>query len=155
MPSPNGGTITSSKHNSGAITFRCLTFPSYDGLKKQIYLVEKRQSGLDTSYLDLESQHSPLLGNSDTDQIFSQYLDRELRKITLFYESQAAELFEDVEDLEAQVEEQEETEMRNYPEFDEEDEDEEDEEGEREEETLLQLGEASKLRKKGVVVLHT
>jgi phosphate transporter len=108
---------------------------------------------LDTGYHDLESQRSPLLGNSDTDQIFSQYLDRELRKITLFYESQAADVFEDIEDLEAQVTEQEETEMCNYPEFDEEDEDEEDEDGERDREDYLisQTGEASKPRKKGVV----
>jgi hypothetical protein len=153
MPSPNGGMITSSKHNSKAGIIHSLTFPSYDGLKKQIYLVEKQQSGLDTSYLDLESQHTPLLGHEDADQNFSQYLDRELRKITLFYESQAAELFEDVEDLEAQVEEQEETEMRNYPEFDEEDEDEEDEDGEGEE--TLQPGETSNPRKKGIVILQT
>ena len=152
MQSPNGGMITSSKHNSEVNPINHLTFPSYDGLKKQIYLVEKRQSGLDTSYHDLESLHSPLLGNSDADQIFSQYLDRELKKITLFYESQAAELFEDIEDLEAQVEEQEEGEMRNYPEFDEEDEDDEDED---EEETVHQPGEASKPRKKGVVNVRT
>ena len=114
--------------------------------------MEKRQSGLDTSYHDLESQRSPLLGNSDTDQVFSQYLDWELRKITLFYELQAAELFEDIEDLEAQVAEQEEAEMRNYPEFDEEDEDEEDEDGEREDDTLLPPGEASKPHKRGVIV---
>ena len=155
MPSPNGGMITSSKHKPMLNPLRSLTFPSYDGLKKQIYLVEKRQSGLDTNYHDLESQHNPLLGNSDANQVFSQYLDRELRKITLFYESQAAELFEDIEDLEAQVAEQEEAEMRNYPEFDEEDEDEEDEDGEREEDTLLQAGEASKSRKKGVVIVQT
>lgn len=152
MPSPNGGMITSSEHDSEANSPHHLTFPSYDGLKKQIYLVEKRQSGLDTTYHDLESQHSPLLGNSDADQIFSQYLDRELRKISLFYESQAAELFEDIEDLEEQVAEQEEAEMRNYPEFDEEDEDEEDEDGEREDETIIQPGDAFKPRKKGVVI---
>jgi phosphate transporter len=125
-----------------------LIIPSYDGLKKQIYLVEKLQSGLDTTYHDIESQRAPLLGNSDTDQVFSQHLDRELKKITLFYESQAAELFEESEELEAQVAEQEEVEMRNYPEFDEEDEDEEDEDGEREDENVSQPGES---RKKGVV----
>ena len=127
--------------------------PSYDGLKKRIYLVEKQQSGLDTSYHDIESPRSPLLGHSDSDQTFSQYLDRELRKITIFYESQAAELLEDTRDLETQVADQEEAEMRNYPEFDEEDEDEEDEDGERdgEDETVPQPGETSKPRKKGVV----
>jgi len=129
-----------------------LIIPSYDGLKKQIYLVEKQQSGLDTNYHDLESQRSPLLGNSDKDQVFRQYLDRELRKTTIFYESQATEVLEDVEDLETQVEEQEEGEMRNYPEFDEEDEDEEDEDGE--DETTSQPGEASKPRKKGVVMYY-
>jgi phosphate transporter len=141
---------TSSKRNFETSKPHCLTILSYDGLKKQIYLVEKRQSGLDTNYHDLESQRSPLLGNSDTDEVFSQYLDRELRKITLFYESQATELFEDIEDLEAQVAEQDEAEMRDYPEFDEEDEDEEDEDGEGD--TLLQQGEVSKPRKKGVVI---
>lgn len=133
--------------------FHSLTTPSYDGLKKRIYLVEKQQSGLDTNYHDIESQHSPLLGHSDSDQIFSQYLDRELRKITIFYQSQAVEFLEDAEVLEVQVAEQEEAEMRNYPEFDEEDEDEEDEDGEREgeDETAPQPGETSKPRKKGVV----
>ena len=137
----------------GQLHLHLLMIPSYDGLKKQIYLVEKQQSGLDGGYHDLESQRSPLLGNSDSDQVFSQYLDRELKKITFFYESQAAELLEDIGDLEAQVAEQEEAEMRNYPEFDEDDEDEDDEEGERErdEETVPQPGESSKPRKKGVV----
>lgn len=125
-----------------------LKTPSYDGLKKQIYIVEKQQSGLDTSYHDLESQRSPLLGNSDSHQTFSQYLDRELRKITIFYESQAAELLEDLEELEVQVAEQEEAEMRNYPEFDEEDEDDEDED---EDETTSQPGETSRPRKKGIL----
>lgn len=110
---------------------------------------------MDTTYHDLESQHSPLLGNSDADKIFSHYLDRELRKITLFYESQAAELFEDIEDLEAQVAEQEEAEMHNYPEFDEEDEDEDEDDGEREEETVLQPGEVPKPRNQGVVIVQT
>lgn len=130
-----------------------LTIQSYDGLKKRIYLVEKQQSGLDTNYHDIESQRSPLLGHSDSDQIFSQYLDRELKKITIFYESQAVEFLEDAQDLEVQVAEQEEAEMRNYPEFDEEDEDEEDEDGEREgeDETAPQPGETSKPRKTGVV----
>jgi phosphate transporter len=151
MPSPNGGMTTSSTHAPETNLLYCLTIPSYDGLKKQIYLVEKRQSGLDTGYHDLESQRSPLLGSPDTDRVFSQYLDRELRKITLFYESQAAELFEDTEDLEAQVTEQEEVEIRNYPEFDEEDEDEEDEEGDRDrdDDTTPQPGEP---RKKGVAM---
>jgi hypothetical protein len=144
---------TSSTHTSEINSLRPLIIPSYDGLKKQIYLVEKQQSGLDTNYHDLESQRSPLLGSSDSDQVFSQYLDRELKKTTIFYESQAAEVLEDIEDLEAQVAEQEEAEMRNYPEFDEEDEDDEDEDGEREEETVPQPGEAPKPRKKGVVTL--
>ena len=142
---------TSSKHASKANHLNSLTIPSYDGLKKQIYIVEKQQSGLDMNYHDLESQRSPLLGNSGSDQAFRQHLDRELRKTTIFYESQAAELLEDIEDLEGQVAEQEETEMRDYPEFDEEDEDEEDEDGEREDETTSQPGEASRSRKKGVV----
>lgn len=128
-----------------------LTAPSYDGLKKQIYLVEKQQSGLDTSYHDLESQRRPLLGNSDSDRVFSQHLDRELRKITLFYESQATELFEDIQDLEGQVAEQEEEEMRNYPEFDEEDEDDEDEDGDGEDEISPQSEGPSRSRRRGVV----
>lgn len=133
-----------------------LTPQSYDGLKKQIYLAEKQQSGFDTSYHDLESQRRPLLGNPDSDRAFSQHLDRELRKITIFYESQAAELFEDIQDLEAQIEEQEEDEMRNYPEFDEEDEDDEDEDEERDEDispTSPQRGETSRSRKRGAVEL--
>ena len=154
MPFPNGGMTTLSRYISQINLALCLTALSYDGLKKQIYLVEKRQSGLDTNYHDLESQRSPLLGNSDTDQIFSQYLDRELRKTTLFYGSQAAELFEDIEELEAQIAEQEEAEMRNYPEFDEEDEDDEDEDGEREDDTVVQPGDVPKSRKKGIVTRY-
>jgi len=151
MLSLNGGMTTSSEYTSETNPFHSLTILSYDGLKKQIYLVEKQQSGLDTNYHDLESQRRPLLENSGSDQVFRQHLDRELRKTTIFYESQAAELLEDIEDLEGQVAEQEEEEMRNYPEFDEDDEDEEDEDGEGEDESVPQPGEAPKPRKKGIV----
>ena len=142
MPPPNGGMITSSKRKSEVNPLRCLTLSSYDGLKKQIYLIEKQQSGLDATPHGLESQHSPSLGNSDADKIFTQYLNRELREIIIFYESQGADIFEDIEDLEAQVAEQEEAEIRIYSEFD----------GgrEREEETALQPGKVSEPREQGV-----
>jgi len=77
--------------------------------------LEKQQAGHEQLLglgLDLESnEQSALLRQSDvtnTDALFVPLLDRELKKIILFYEHQAKELLEDLEDLEKDVELQEE-----------------------------------------------
>jgi phosphate transporter len=90
---------------------------SYDALKKYIYQFEKQQHdhdtlGRGTSHGDLEvGEHAALLeghGASDTDVLFIPLLDRELRKITLFHESQEKDLMEEFTELEDDVERQEE-----------------------------------------------
>ena len=84
---------------------------SYDALKKCIYQLEKQQHAHDHHYPDLESnEQSTLLEQTDgseTDALFIPLLDRELKKIVLFYEQQKNELMEDFNDLEKDVEFQE------------------------------------------------
>ncbi|KAL0945321.1 hypothetical protein HGRIS_000823 [Hohenbuehelia grisea] len=86
---------------------------AYDALKKCIYQLEKKQHNLDQSYHDLEAnEHSALMSpgdgsNSSTDALFRSLLDRELLKITTFYEQQEAELLDEVKQLEKLVEQQE------------------------------------------------
>ncbi len=93
------------------IQTRALTRYSYDALKKCIYQLEKQQHAHDHHYPDLESnEQSTLLGQTDgseTDALFIPLLDRELKKIVLFYEQQKNELMEDFNDLEKDVEFQE------------------------------------------------
>ncbi|KIY66322.1 Sodium/sulfate symporter [Cylindrobasidium torrendii FP15055 ss-10] len=85
---------------------------AYDTLKKTIYQLEKQQqapNGVDV-YSDLEANEtSALVGGSTsaTDGIFVPLLDRELKKINLFYESQEEELNRELEELEALVHRQE------------------------------------------------
>ncbi|KAF8149087.1 SPX domain-containing protein [Crassisporium funariophilum] len=86
---------------------------AYDALKKYIYQLEKQQHGHEQLPIyDAESnERSSLLGQQDathTDNLFIPLLDRELKKIILFYEHQEKELMEDLEDLEKAVVEQEE-----------------------------------------------
>ncbi|KAF5345994.1 hypothetical protein D9758_013862 [Tetrapyrgos nigripes] len=82
----------------------------YDNLKKKIYQLEKQQQSLSGSYQDLESNESTsLVGRQrHTDSVFIRLLDKELKKITLFYESQEEELLERLEKLEQEVQAQEE-----------------------------------------------
>lgn len=85
----------------------------YDALKKYIYQLEKQQNTLDRSYTrDLESnEHSSLMGrggDTGSDAVFVSFLDKELKKITLFYEHQEKELMDEVTELEEQAIQQEE-----------------------------------------------
>jgi len=91
---------------------RVLIASSYDALKKYIYQLEKQQHDHETlnhaSHRDLE--HAALLQGhdvSDTDALFIPLLDRELKKITLFYQSQEKELCEDLTELEKDIQKQE------------------------------------------------
>jgi phosphate transporter len=73
--------------------------------------LEKKQYILEHSTHDLESTERTSLieqaGSSSTDSVFVPLLDRELRKITIFYESQEKEVLDDLEELEELVKEQE------------------------------------------------
>jgi phosphate transporter len=107
----------------------------YDALKKQIYQLEKQQHGLDRSTYDLESNERTslmgLAGESSVDAVFIPLLDRELKKVTLFYEQQEKEFLDEVTELEDLVKEQEEAGLaaRNlYLDEDDDDDDEDDDE---------------------------
>ncbi|TFK63157.1 Sodium/sulfate symporter [Pluteus cervinus] len=95
---------------------------AYDALKKCIYQLEKQQHNLSASltlssgYHDLESNETEaLIGtgsegqhqSSPTDSVFVPLLDKELKKISLFYEQQEKELASDIQELEEEVELQE------------------------------------------------
>ncbi|KAH8094497.1 Sodium/sulfate symporter [Cristinia sonorae] len=86
---------------------------AYDALKKYVYQLEKQQVGLGPEpYHDLEANESTALmggrDDSSTDAQFRPLLDRELKKICLFFESQEKELLDDVEELQRLIEKQEE-----------------------------------------------
>lgn len=86
---------------------------SYDALKKYIYQLEKQQHDQSRSSMDLESGESTLLiprtsTSSSTDSAFVPLLDRELKKIVFFYESQEKESLDAVSELEELAKEQEE-----------------------------------------------
>ena len=105
-------------------------FTRYDALKKYIYLLEKRQHGLEH---DLESNERVSLlqdvDQSDNDSIFIPLLDRELSKITTFYDSQQKELLFEISELEKHVQEREEAGLSGgeyYLDDDDEDDDEDD-----------------------------
>ncbi|PCH42680.1 SPX-domain-containing protein, partial [Wolfiporia cocos MD-104 SS10] len=84
---------------------------SYDALKKSIYQLEKQQVGLESSTRDLRdleaaNEQTALMSNVDhhsTDTTFIPLLDRELKKICIFYEMQEAELLDEVAQLERLV----------------------------------------------------
>ncbi|KAF9448494.1 Sodium/sulfate symporter [Macrolepiota fuliginosa MF-IS2] len=88
---------------------------AYDALKKCIYQLEKQRTGqepVSPTYRDVEvGERSSLLNEGDpssTNNLFVPLLDRELRKIMTFYESQEKELAEELTDLEEDVARQEE-----------------------------------------------
>lgn len=84
---------------------------AYETLKKYIYQLEKQHIELDHSYHDLESNEtSSLVGRQVTaaDAVFIPLLDRELKKINLFYEAQEKDLLEELQELEKLVLQQEE-----------------------------------------------
>ncbi|RXW22189.1 hypothetical protein EST38_g3659 [Candolleomyces aberdarensis] len=89
---------------------------AYDALKKYIYQLEKQQVNREQIVpLDIEAgEHSSLLGGHDasaTDAVFVPLLDQELKKITLFYELQEKEFFEELEELEEAIKKQEEADI--------------------------------------------
>ncbi|KAG7090181.1 hypothetical protein E1B28_011788 [Marasmius oreades] len=102
---------------SSALKFNAVSewwdeYIDYDTLKKLIYQLEKQQQTTVTPYQDLESnERSSLVGrrvDRQTDAAFIPKLDRELRKLTAFYEHQEKELMDELEDLEELVKQQEE-----------------------------------------------
>ncbi|KAI0706485.1 Sodium/sulfate symporter [Earliella scabrosa] len=91
---------------------------AYEALKKHIYQLEKQQVGLQESYHDLEAnERTSLMGSSgaggsaapSTDAFFIPLLDRELRKICMFYEMEEQRVMDDVAALQQEVERQEES----------------------------------------------
>jgi len=74
--------------------------------------LEKQQQTLSDPYHDLESnERTALVGRRSgrpTDSVFIPLLDKELKKVTLFYESQEEELMERLEKLEEEISKQEE-----------------------------------------------
>ncbi|KXN91756.1 hypothetical protein AN958_12370 [Leucoagaricus sp. SymC.cos] len=105
---------------SSALKFNAVSdwwddYIAYDALKKYIYQLEKQQHGHETlvssSHQDLEvGEHAALLEGhnaSDTDALFAPLLDRELKKITFFYETQEKDLLEELAELEEDVQKQE------------------------------------------------
>lgn len=114
MSSPNGGTSILRECFFGLATVcpRLVYHYSYDALKKYVYQLEKQQVGYRDAVHDLEANESTSLmqGTDDhvsTDALFIPLLDRELKKITLFYEAQEKELLEEVHGLETMVQQQE------------------------------------------------
>ncbi|KAF7335425.1 SPX domain-containing protein [Mycena venus] len=102
---------------------------AYDVLKKCIYQLERTQHE-QSAYRDIETnERSPLLNRgSTTDAVFTPLLDRELKKICVFYEAQEQELKDEVAELEELVRQQEEAGMsgNHYLEDDGEDEEDDD-----------------------------
>ncbi|EGO24899.1 hypothetical protein SERLADRAFT_356336 [Serpula lacrymans var. lacrymans S7.9] len=98
---------------------------AYDVLKKYIYQLEKQQHDHDlpTAYRDVEAGEETTLvdhtQDSPVDTLFIPLLDRELKKITLFYESQQKELLDELEEVEG---------LTRYLDDDDDDDDDEDDE---------------------------
>ncbi|KAI0750174.1 Sodium/sulfate symporter, partial [Daedaleopsis nitida] len=89
---------------------------AYEALKKHVYQLEKQKAGLQESYHDLEAnERTSLMGSSgamgvseaSTDAFFIPLLDRELRKICMFYEMEEQRLSDDIALLQEEVERQE------------------------------------------------
>ncbi|KAI0353693.1 Sodium/sulfate symporter [Trametes cingulata] len=85
---------------------------AYDALKKYVYQLEKQKAGLQESFHDLEANESTsLIGAgseaTNTDALFIPLLDRELKKVCLFYESEEQRLADEVTTLQQEVEQQE------------------------------------------------
>lgn len=79
-------------------------------MKKHIYQLEKQQHGHERLRVDADvegGEYRPLLEDggilTGTDAVFVPLLDRELKKIELFYDQQAKELMEDLHDLEKDI----------------------------------------------------
>ncbi|TFK93792.1 Sodium/sulfate symporter [Polyporus arcularius HHB13444] len=110
---------------------------AYEALKKHLYQLEKQKAGLHEAYHDLEAnERTSLMGSgpsasdlTNTDAFFIPLLDRELKKVCMFYEMEEQRLSDEVKALQQEVERQEENGPYAGHQFeDEEDADEEDEE---------------------------
>ncbi|KAI0711847.1 Sodium/sulfate symporter [Cerioporus squamosus] len=112
---------------------------AYEALKKHIYQLEKQKVGLQESYHDLEAnERSALIGSgpsaselTNTDAFFIPLLDRELRKVCMFYEMEEQRLADEVSALQQEIERQEENGPyagHQYEDEEDADEDEEDDE---------------------------
>ena len=109
---------------------------SYDALKKFIYQLEKQQHDQGRSSMDLESGENTSLipqrsTSLSTDSAFVPLLDRELKKIVLFYQAQEKESLDAVSELEELAKEQEEMgfwENRRYEGYDDDEDDDDDDE---------------------------
>ncbi|GJE85621.1 sodium/sulfate symporter [Phanerochaete sordida] len=84
---------------------------NYDALKKYVYQLEKQTATFRDAAHDLEANESTSLiqGQDDlsTDTLFIPLLDRELKKICIFYEMQETELLREVESLQNLVQQEE------------------------------------------------
>jgi phosphate transporter len=107
----------------------------YDALKKYIYQLEKQS--VNQPYRDVEAnENSSLIAHADhaqgrnTDALFVPLLDRELEKISRFYDKQQSQAIEDVQELETLIHEEENRPTRRWEDIveDEDDEDEDDDE---------------------------
>ncbi|TBU27768.1 Sodium/sulfate symporter [Dichomitus squalens] len=81
---------------------------AYEALKKHVYQLEKQKAGLQESYHDLEAnERSALIGRdssgADTDAFFVPLLDRELKKISVFYETEEQRLSDDITALQQEI----------------------------------------------------
>ncbi|EIN03935.1 Sodium/sulfate symporter [Punctularia strigosozonata HHB-11173 SS5] len=109
---------------------------AYDALKKHVYELEKRQVGLQPYRdVDLEAgEQAPLVanGSSSTDDEFKPLLDREITKISAFYERKERELLAEAAELEELVEKEDElgplNQNRYTDDLDDDDDDEDDDE---------------------------
>lgn len=121
-----------------------LTENSYEGLKKQLYHLEKQQTALNAIHHDLESnENTTLIENQEADSVFTQSLDRELQKIATFYDHQAKEILDEVAEVEELVRQQDEADFNGndgYPNFQDSDDDDEDEEEQEEDNTAAAPG---------------
>ncbi|RPD54787.1 Sodium/sulfate symporter [Lentinus tigrinus ALCF2SS1-7] len=90
---------------------------AYEALKKLIYQLEKQKAGLQESYHDLEAnERTSLIGAApsgfeltNTDAFFIPLLERELKKVCLFYETEEQRLADEVSALQQEVDSQEES----------------------------------------------
>ncbi|PKS12269.1 hypothetical protein jhhlp_001569 [Lomentospora prolificans] len=72
---------------------------AYSNLKKLIYQLEKNAHDAAAAAASADTESTPLVGGEDPETIFQRALVPELRKITSFYTSKEAELYEDTEKL--------------------------------------------------------
>ncbi|KAI0636294.1 Sodium/sulfate symporter [Trametes polyzona] len=108
---------------------------AYEALKKHVYQLEKQKAGLQESFHDLEAnERTSLIGTgadaASTDALFIPLLDRELKKVCLFYETEEQRLSDEVSTLQQEIEQHEQNGPYAGPHFLDHDEDPDDEDEE-------------------------